>query len=157
MNTDPRKTASLGICLALLVLVAAGCSQSSGKMSGTVTYKNQPLTTGVVTFITETGAATASIDSNGTYTAEEVPPGTAKVSVFVSGGAPKMKGGVGGVKDRMTIPKDLPPEAQKAFENSKKGGSGVNIPAKYLDPEQSGLTVTVKSGQNPPYNIELKD
>jgi len=125
-------------------------------MSGTVTYKAKPLTHGAVTFVTEHGTASGAIDTSGAYTVEGVPVGNAKVSVFV-GGAPKMPARGGPPKDKAAIAKDLPPEAQKMLGNMKKGPAAVTIPPKYNDTESSGLTVTVTSGKNPPYNIELKD
>jgi hypothetical protein len=127
-------------------------------MNGTVSYKSKPLTGGLVTFVTDQGTATGPIDNQGGYTVENVPVGTAKVSVFSGGGGPKIqKGGPGGGKDTMKIPKDLPPEAQKALAGAKQGTNAVTIPQKYSSTETSDLKVEVTSGQNPPFNIELKD
>ncbi len=132
------------------MLVCAGCSQATGTVTGTVTYNNKPLTKGMLTFVTPNGTATGTIEPDGKYRMA-VPVGTAKVSVFVASG-PRMPGGPkGGMKGG----KDLPPEAKKMLDNAK-GGSGVTIPQKYTDPETSGLSVNVKSGQNP-YDIPLKD
>jgi hypothetical protein len=153
MKTDLRKKAALGGCFTLVALICAGCNPATGTISGTVTYKNQPLPGGSVTFVTDNGTATGTISNDGKYTADNVPVGNAKVTVFYSSG-PKMYKGGGVAK----APKDGSPEAQKMFENMKKGvGAGVSIPSKYNDLESSGLSVTVTTGQNPPFNIELKD
>jgi len=156
MNTDPWKKAPLGVSLGLFALLCTGCGTSTGKMSGTVSYKNKPLAGGIVIFVTAQGSANGTIDTAGGYTVDNVPVGTAKISVFTGGGGgggPIMKG----PKDRMTTPKDLPPEAQKALQGSKQGSTLVAIPPKYADPNTSDLSVEVKSGQNPPFNIDLKD
>jgi hypothetical protein len=157
MNTEPGKKAALGVSLGLVALLCAGCSPATTTVSGTVTYKKKLLTGGAVTFVTEQGMATGPIDNNGAFTVENVPVGTAKVSVFSGGGPPNMnmRGGTG--KDRMTAPKDSPPEAEKALQGPKQGTPAVTIPSKYSDAGTSGLTREVTSGQNPPYNIELTD
>jgi len=156
MNTVSGKKAALHVSFGLVVLVCAGCGSPSGTMSGTVTYKSKPLTGGSVTFLTETGSATGTIDASGTYKVEDVPLGQAKISVFSGGGPPPMKM-PGGGKDRGAGQKDLPPEAQQALKGGKQGTPGATIPAKYNDASTSDLKVEVKSGNNPPFNIELKD
>jgi hypothetical protein len=157
MNTDPRKIVTLGVSLALVALLCAGCAPATSKVSGTVTYKTKPLTAGSVTFVTDQGTVSGAIDNNGAYTVENVPVGTAKVSVFSAGG-PKMTQKFGGVqKGKGGGPKDLPPEAEKALAGAKQGAPAVTIPEKYSDANTSDLKVEVTSGQNPPFNIELKD
>jgi hypothetical protein len=156
MNTTPAKAGLLAV--GLVALLCAGCpGEPSGKMSGTVTYKGKPMGGGSITFATENGAATGGIDSTGGYSIDKVPLGNAKVAVFGMK-PPNMKGKPfgGGKGEKMTTPKDLPADAQKMFENAKQG-STVIVPPKYNDQETSGLTVTIAAGQNPPYNIELKD
>src|SRR6516225_11360893 len=153
MNTDLGKKLVLGTSFGLVALMLAGCSPPTATVSGTVTYKNKPLPGGSVTFVTPTGTAQGAINSEGAYTAENVPVGNAKVTVYYSSG-PKMPFG-GNVKG--VAPKDASPEAQKAVQGPKASGPTINIPTKYGDPESSGLTVVVTSGKNSPYNIELKD
>lgn len=159
MNFNPGNKVLFGASLGLAALLCAGCGPATTTMSGTVTYKNKPLTSGIVTFVTDQGSANGTIDKEGSYTVETVPVGTAKVSVFSSGGTSTTTKNFGppGGKDRMTTPKGIPPEAEKAFAGAKQGATGVNIPSKYSDPNTSDLKVEVKSGQNPPFNIELKD
>ena len=65
--------------------VAAGCgpkSQTPAKVSGTVTYKGQPLKGGNITFHSEDkGNYNGSINEDGTYAIFDVPTGTMKVSI----------------------------------------------------------------------------
>jgi hypothetical protein len=155
MNTVSTRKAALGVSLGLLALLCAGCGgPATGTVSGTVTYKSKPVTAGFVTFVTERGNATGTIDDKGAYTVEMVPTGTAKVAVSGGGGPtmPKFGG-----KDKMKMTKDLPPEAEKMLAGAKQGSPAVTIPGKYSDANMSDLKVEVTSGRNSPFNIELKD
>ena len=148
MSTHLGKQAASSVSLGLVALICAGCSPATSTITGTVKYKDKLLPGGSVTFVTANGTATGAINSEGAYTAEKVPVGNAKVTVYYSSG-PKMMG-LG--KDKGLIPKDTP------LQNSKQGGlPKIDLPARYGDPESSGLSVVVTSGQNPPFNIELKD
>src|SRR5207253_5149962 len=108
MCTQPRKKIPLGVTVALLGLLCAGCGPATAKVSGTVTYKTKPLTGGIVTFVTDHGSAEGTIDAQGAYTVEKAHIGATRVAVFSSGGGPIIKGAGG--KDKMTVPPGLPPE-----------------------------------------------
>jgi hypothetical protein len=149
-------------------LLAIGCGK--GTISGKVTYKDKPLTGGKVVFTTEKGKAVEGpIDDDGNYTVKGVPTGTARVTVLPNeapklapGGGPPGRPGAGGPpKDRMLgPPKDtpMPDDVRKKFESfNKPGGSDPalkDFPAKYKTPDESGLTLDVKSGEQE-YNIPL--
>ncbi len=116
------------VLTALTVLAwCSGCGPGgppTGSVSGKVTYKGQPLTTGVVTFINEKAGSGASsdLDPSGSYHIESIRTGDYNVAVH-----------------------RRPPllsEGPKVFENWK-----LSIPDKYQDHQTSGLTVTVEEGR----------
>jgi hypothetical protein len=118
----------MAVHLGLLVCVSwqAGCGASgppTGSVSGKVTYKGQPLTTGVVTFLNEkTGSgASGDLDGSGRYHIVLVRTGEYKVAVYRRPPAPG---------ERIV------------------GSARLSIPEKYQAPETSGLTATVKEGEN---------
>ena len=106
----------------------AGCESGAsltGSVSGKVTYNGQPLTVGVVTFVSEeTGSgASCELDSSGTYSIRSIRTGEYSVSVHIS-----------------------PPTPEATVEVAR--ARRLNIPGKYQDTQTSGLTATVKGGKN---------
>lgn len=138
------------------MLLAAGCA-SKATITGTVSYKGKPIPSGNITFTPESGAPLVNAPiREGKYSAENVPTGNAKVSIMsmymASRPSPMMDPSK---KDKMAPPKDAPPEAQKAFQQSTQSKQGIKIPEKYTDPEQSGLSYTVTSGkQTKDFNLD---
>jgi hypothetical protein len=136
--------------LLVLLLAISGCGRSrppGGTVTGTVTYKGEPVPAGQVSFIAVDGkSAMAHLDEEGNYEATDVPLG--KVSVTV------------------TTP---PPAAgiENAAKNAPKGkrfgvgnpivapGKIVSVPGKYSDPAKSGYSTTVTEGTQT-FNIDLK-
>jgi len=156
------------VFLTAATLLAVGCG-SKATITGTVSYKDKPIPEGNIVFTPESGGRPVSaVIKDGKYTAEKVPTGPAKVtisSMYMKGAdtnTPLAKKGVakgvGGGPPELTKklggpPEDapLPPEARAMMERrasmadpSKKG---MKIPDHYADPEKSGLTYTVQSGQ----------
>jgi hypothetical protein len=120
-------------------------------ISGTVTYKGEPLTAGYVAFYDTNGqTASGRIDADGHYTVYKAPVGEVKVAVFTID--PTAKPPVGLTKKKQ--PGGVYEEAMAKSKQTSNGemiaparpGKFVPIPARYKDPEQSGLTFTVKSG-----------
>lgn len=115
---------TLALCLVL------GCGPGgppSGKLSGSVVYKGEPLNTGTIIFMPQSGDnpyAQAEIAEDGTYTAttkefgNRVPIGTYRVMI--------------------SAVKDMGPEAPVI----------PLIPFKYSSDQQSGLTAQVSEGEN---------
>jgi len=106
----------------------AGCGSGvppTGSVSGKVTYKGQPFTTGVVTFINEKAGrgASSDLDSSGSYHIESIRTGDYNVAIH-----------------RRPPP---PSEGPRVIENWK-----LSIPDKYQNPQTSGLTATVEPGRN---------
>jgi hypothetical protein len=137
-------------------LLTAGCG-GKGTVAGTVKYKGTPIPSGTIMFTPESGVGLINAPiTDGKYAADNVPTGTAKVTVtsmYTPRNSNPMMGPKG--KGKMTPPADAPPEARKAFEKKTEYKKGLKIPDKYADPEQSGLTYTVQSGmQTKDFNLE---
>ena len=134
---------------ALLVLAAAagGCGRSTATLSGTVTYRGRPVTSGEVVFLAEVGTATAHapIGPDGHYTVKGVPRGTVKVAVD----NPPPSWYATGQRLPAVLAND--PEVREA---RARAAHYVPTPPRYRDPNQSGLTHTVEKGSQA-YDIAL--
>ncbi|HUY90205.1 MAG TPA: carboxypeptidase-like regulatory domain-containing protein [Pirellulales bacterium] len=104
-------------------------------LAGTVTFKGQPLANAVVTFFPASGRPTAGItNSAGEFT---LPTGAAAgpYHVTVAEPSPEAK------PDDYSLPPETPPR----------------FPAKYTDPNRSGLDFEVKPDAENKFAIELKE
>lgn len=131
------RTATL---LAATLMLAAGCGGKPAKkmttVTGTVSYQGQQLNTGVIKFLAPNGDfATAAIRPDGTFLMTEVVPGEQKVAY------------VGG-------PMNVGSSDQAAGGNTPKA-KAVTVPAKFGDPQTSGVTVTVPESGGA-VTVELK-
>ena len=109
---------------------------------GAVTYHQQPLTKVVVTFHPKSGRpATATTDASGRFTLSTLRAndgavvGPHKVSISMAG-PPPMPGSV---------------EAEKARPKAPA------FPARYSNPETSGLSATVEAGSPNTFTFDLSD
>jgi hypothetical protein len=123
------------LVLAVAVVTVAGCNKSVKKVTvnGSITYKGQPLQSGIVQFVGSDGGAysAASIQPGGNFIMTDVVPGDVKVAVQAApGGSGSSSGG-----------SDQP--AQK--------GAPVNLPDKFRNAETSELKYTIT-----PDTTELK-
>ena len=129
------KTAAL--LAATLTFTLVGCGQPTKKVvtvTGTVTYEGQKLKSGIVKFVAPNGDfAIGNIGRDGTFIVTDVVPGEQKVG-YVAG--PQGSGG---------------PEGDKSAPTEKP----VSVPAKFGDPQTSGVTVTV-SESGGEVTIDLK-
>jgi hypothetical protein len=118
----------------LLVLLGTGCSPHLGCVSGTVLYNNQPLPSGTVLFVGPDGSRRgfSPIAADGTYRVEKVPVGAVKIAV---------------VSEPRVPPGLMKPPGPGAQPPDRKANDHVLIPARYNDPEHSGLTCTVEGGR----------
>lgn len=124
-----------------------GCGGGTTEVTGTVTYRGKPVTSGTVAFAAPSGAAVyAEIKPDGTYEASGVPVG--KLSVAVSSPDPRVATPADGGRGRGKGP----PAAQPA---AKAPDGWVSLPPKYATPDQSGLSVTLTSKPNK-YDIPLE-
>jgi hypothetical protein len=164
--------------LALLLPLEVGCGGGKGAVSGSVTLDGQPLPIGNISFLPSKGpGATARIE-DGKYSVKGVPSGEMKVTVETESikqemealaTAAKSAGGMdksaGGRMSPQMMAK-MPENAKKQYEEQKQqAGESAGklkelqakyreVPAKYSDPKSSGLSTTVKSGQNS-FDVQL--
>lgn len=124
----------------LLALAAAGCGSPTAVVSGTVTFKGHPLPSGTILFHGSDGRVEHGlIGSNGVYTLTNAPPGPVRISVKSHPASPTGMPSRGGPPP--AAPTDLSPAVKE-----QRDGKFVSIPARYLDPQRSGLTYTVRPG-----------
>ena len=123
------------LAFGLLTACVVGCSNGGKKVTiaGTVTYKGEPLRSGILRVVSTGGEfATAPIRPDGTFTLTDVVPGEVQVGIM--------------------------PEPQPSSSSDGKGRSAprqVPIPAKYQDPQKSGLNYTI-TDTSQPLAIELR-
>jgi hypothetical protein len=155
-----RALVAFTVFLTVLAAQLVGCGGDPnkpklGKVSGTVTYKGQPVTKGMVTFIPSGGpgrqtgqSATGEIGPSGSYTLTTFEPGDGAVLgehiVLVQSRQedPSIEGGT------MPIP-----DAQGRINNQPPKDL---VPTKYAAVETSPLRLTVQEGSNT-LNINLED
>ena len=132
---------------ALVILLAAGCGASTppdGEVSGTVSYRGQPVRGGIITFVSDRGVQTSAvIDPIGHYQMK-APSGAMKVTVNNL----MLRKGQADARLRLKQP------AGTTTDGPTVNGTYVPIPQKYLSAEQSGLAWTVRPGTQT-YDIPL--
>lgn len=142
MTTTDRARFRPLVGLGLLALFAVGC-QGQGNVAGQVTYQGKPLVFGTVQFEGSDGSLhQCNLGSDGRYAVAGVATGEAKVAV--SSRNPKSS-------DFQPMQRDGGPKPPPQPE--VKGW--FPIPEKYETPGTSGLTYTVKRGENE-INITLE-
>ena len=143
VNSAPaRSLRSLVVVAALLGAAATGCG-GHGDVSGKVTYKGKTLVWGTVQFEgSDKMIQQGNINSDGTYSISGVAIGEAKAAV--SSINPKSSDFQVRQAEGRPPPKPRP-EVKGWFP----------IPEKYNTPFKSGLTYSIKAGQNQ-IDIELK-
>ena len=127
-----RVRATCAAVLAAGALLAAGGCSGEARVSGSVTFDNQPLTTGVVSFhpVGEGPGALGKIDESGNYTA----------AVGSGGGLPPGEYVV-------TVVANEPPVQPKDPRMAPAPGKRIT-PEKYATKERSDLKYTLKPGSN---------
>ena len=110
--------------IAFILLSAAACGGKTATVSGTVTYRGEPLTSGYVVFYDSNGqTASGRLDAAGQYTVYKAPVGEVKVAVFSID--PTRKPPVGFTKG-----KEPGGVYKEAMAKSKQGsGDGMTEPA----------------------------
>jgi hypothetical protein len=131
-----------------LLLALVGCGEPVASVSGTVKFKGQPLTSGTVLFHGSDARVEHSlIDANGKYVIPKAPLGQVRITVRWHAATPSGLPGHG-----------KPPAASTESASSakdKRDSKSLAIPPRYLDPDRSGITYTVKVGTQT-HNIELE-
>ncbi|MFO0965792.1 MAG: carboxypeptidase-like regulatory domain-containing protein [Gemmataceae bacterium] len=128
------------VCLAL-----AGCGKAG--VSGKVSFKGTPLTSGNVTFRAGDVVRGAAIEKDGTYRLTDCPPGDYKVTVSV----PTLRFATRPPSGAVPKAADMP---------GKEVSTAATLPAvpidpKYADVKTSGLSFTVAGGGHE-FDIDLK-
>jgi hypothetical protein len=141
-----------GLCVALTAL--PGCKKPRATVHGTVSFGNQKLTGGTVSFFGGPSVVgTGTIKSDGTYTVLDAPVGETTVTVTTPKRAMgPMAGGGKAPPGSKGMPKEFIPPG--ASEGAGPVNTGPPAPEKYADPEKSPLKFTVQKGDNT-YDITL--
>jgi hypothetical protein len=129
-----------------LAFALVGCGPAVGTVAGKVLIADgKPVANGTITFVTAGGARASSIGADGSYTVENIPVGSAKVSITppTVGAMPR-----GGFKPPPGV--TMPPGYEGGPSNV-----AVKLDKRFTDPETSGLTHEVKSGKTE-YSPQLK-
>jgi hypothetical protein len=149
-----RRASALGLSLSLALVALVGCGGGTGNVSGKVYYQEVPMTGGQVVFQQEGKSITANIEPDGSYKALAVPSGQVKVAVF---NAPPTAGEGSKAAAMMKGMQKTVSKEQAAVDPAVAAkAKAVKIPETYADPEKSGVTLTVKTGENPNQDIKLK-
>jgi hypothetical protein len=133
-------------CLATLAVAACGlalvggCGPSGDRLpetgatlEGTVTYGREPVLVAMIIIQGEGGASTAFVDDGGRYKAENVPLGKVQIAINTAAGKGQMTGKV---------------MAQSQGKGGKSAPKMIDVPARFADPSTSGITTTIKKGEN---------
>jgi hypothetical protein len=143
-----QRPKSFGVYRYLLLLLPffpLGCGAGSAELSGKVSFNGRHLASGSVVIVGHDGLPRyGNIEPDGSYKVEHLSSGMIRI-------------GVSSPNPNADLPRDL--------RQSKLGGSTdasadipegwFEIPAKYFDPESSGLTLELKRGQNT-HDIQLE-
>lgn len=151
----------LGMCmLAMIAALALGCG-STGSLEGNVTYKDKPVTGGLIACVASDGKSfPGSLNADGSYRCPNLPPGEYVVTIktfaikatdFDQSSKEMMeKMGLDSSSaksgDQLDMAKLKLKMKDKFKDVTAKESLHVSIPAKYADAKTSGLTVTITSG-----------
>lgn len=175
-----RTVALRGATLLAGALIVVGCAPSNpnapARLTGRVTYNGSAVTGGTVTFHPKDGGSfSVGIAADGTYTAFDVIEGEMGVTVETESinpnkKMPEYKGGSSSGPGKMYGQGKFGPKSPSG--SGAPGGKGaqmgpapeganiqtvyMKIPAKYAKPETSGLSVTLKKGEQTK-DFELTD
>jgi hypothetical protein len=126
MVTFSSRWVSVGVLgLVALVVAASGCGGTKKvTVNGTVSYKGQPVSGGMLQFVGPKGGApsAASIQQNGTFIITDVLPGEVRVGITPT-------------------PQSSGPSGDKKAPRPKVTAD--DLPEKFRDPEKSGLKYTI--------------
>jgi hypothetical protein len=152
----------------LIVLIAflplLGCAKkralNAGSVSGTITYKGNPVNGALLRFYPVPGpdpeVPAVAADQQGKFTAT-IPPGEYKIAVQGSPGPPKGVSEGGGM-----VPKGMDPAKAEEMRKRLAGIQGdmpaatISFPNKYKSQNTTDLTAKIVKGDNT-LNLELKD
>ncbi len=143
------------VSIGLLTLMGCGSKRNqSAVVSGTITYKGQPVNGASLHLYPTSGGGvdpTIPVNQEGMFRISNIPPGEYKIVVEATQGG------------RMpTLPKNADPA--KAAEMKQKleamqgmGKPTIPFPTKYKSIRSTDLKCTINQGEQTPLNLELKD
>jgi hypothetical protein len=148
------------LCPLFLVFVA-GCPSSGNpnapvKLTGEITYKNQKVGVGTITFYTDTGVYPFPIQPDGTYNATDLPKGEVLVAIETESANSGQASVAQYAKDRSKGMKDRGMISPGPKDRQNPTGGYVKIPDKYNNKNRSGLKVNLTGGKQT-YNFDLVD
>ncbi len=141
----------------LLAISLAGCTagrSNEATLSGSVSYKGQPVTGGSITFHPVAGGAPypGILKPDGSFSFGGVPIGQMEVAIETE----SVKSMPGASGSPYHMPGGGKPNQQMPNVDTSNMPTYVKIPAKYANPKTSGLTVNVKAGSHK-VNFDLTD
>jgi hypothetical protein len=114
-----------------IALLLTGCGYPPGRVVGRVTYKGAPLTSGsVMVHASDGNQYPGSLAADGTYHIDNIPVGPARITVH---------------SHSQTPPGLLDKDRNKPA--GREAAVFVVIPRRYAQANESGLTCSVKSGE----------
>jgi hypothetical protein len=135
--------------LAVLALAMVGCGAQPASVSGTVRFNGQTLPSGTVLFHGDGGRVEHGlIGEDGRFTIADAPLGLVRITVRSHSEQPA------GMPTRGDKAPPAPAELATPVKD-QRDSRYVRIPTRYLDPEKSGLTYTVRAGSQT-HVIELR-
>lgn len=147
------------VCAGVLVagFIALGCSPANkatpAQVSGSLSYKGEPIKGGTMAFHTSEGTAyAAQVSQDGTYVAHDLPEGDLTVTVNTESLKPAPGTGKDAAK-RMKMSAQQPPPG---VASTTPADVYVKIPEKYASPKTSPLKATLKAGRQT-QNFDLID
>lgn len=121
----------------VVIILIGGCTKPMGEIQGRVTFRGQPIESGVVGWISADGRAVSATIAQGSYRLAKVPLGSAKIAVFSFPPAETFEPLHDRPNDGKGAPASTAPPATRPF---------TPIPTRYQDHNQSGLTHEVTKG-----------
>jgi len=135
---------SFGVLLAGIVV--SGCSRyeyrlpdTGATLEGTVTYRGEKVPLAQLNVLSEKGQGIGQIEEPGRYLIQSAPLGEVKI----------------GVNTESMRSQAISQQMAASYKGPGAKGSGrapppkfISLPAKYQDPETSGITTTVRKGKN---------
>jgi hypothetical protein len=113
--------------------------ETGATLEGTVTYGGENVPMALISVLGEKGQGNGQIEEVGQYKVENVPLGAVKI----------------GVNTEAMKSNFMSQQMAQSYKGPGAKGSGratglkfVSVPAKYQDPETSGVTTTIKRGKN---------
>ena len=139
-----------GFGLLLIIIGLFFLSRPTGNVTGKVTFRGKPVYTGSVIIVGKDGVAAAGpIETDGTYVVQKAPVGEVTVGVISKNPVYLHKISV------MRSSRTPVPASALATPPNLDQRKWFPIPKEYEEPVRSGLTYSVKKGDNQ-YDIELK-